>query len=132
MAETRLPPWTPAQERVATAVIRLMTLANVWLAIENDLEIIPVYNKIDLPGADVDKVDREVREIIGLDTKGAIPASAKEGIGIDEILQAVVDRVPPPETAGEDEPPLYRDAAAAQRGDLVFCPRAAAQRDARR
>ena len=88
----------------ASQGVEAQTLANVWLAIENDLEIIPVFNKIDLPGADVDKVKHEVQEVIGLDCAGAIPASAKEGIGMEEILEAIVERVPPPETAGADAP----------------------------
>ena len=76
--------------------VEAQTLANVYLALENDLEIIPVLNKIDLPGADPDKVAREVQELIGLDTSAAIRASAKAGIGIDEILEAIVARVPAP------------------------------------
>jgi GTP-binding protein LepA len=88
----------------ASQGVEAQTLANVYLALDNDLEIIPVFNKIDLPGADVERVRREVEEVVGLDCTGAIPASAKEGIGIKEILEAVVKRVPPPKTAGEDEP----------------------------
>ena len=75
---------------------RAQTLANVYLALENDLEIIPVLNKIDLPGADPDRISEEIEAIIGLDCTGAIPCSAKSGLGVPEILQAVVDRVPPP------------------------------------
>jgi GTP-binding protein LepA len=88
----------------ASQGVEAQTLANVWLALENNLEIIPVFNKIDLPGADIDKVKHEVEEIIGLDCSEAIPASAKEGIGMLEILEAVVKRVPPPTTAGADAP----------------------------
>jgi GTP-binding protein LepA len=84
--------------------VEAQTLANVYLALENDLAIIPVFNKIDLPGADVDRVRREVEEVIGLDCSEAIPASAKEGIGIKDILEAVVKRIPPPKTAGADKP----------------------------
>jgi len=76
--------------------VEAQTLANVYLATEAGLEIIPVLNKIDLPGADPDKVAREVQELIGLDTSAAIRASAKSGIGIEEILEAIVARVPPP------------------------------------
>ena len=68
----------------------------MYLAIENDLEIIPVLNKIDLPGADPERISEEIEAIIGLDCSGAIPCSAKTGLGIPEILQAVVDRVPAP------------------------------------
>jgi GTP-binding protein LepA len=80
----------------ASQGVEAQTLANVYLALENNLEIVPVFNKIDLPGADVDRVRHEVEEVIGLDCSEAIPASAKAGIGIKEILEAVVKRVPPP------------------------------------
>lgn len=80
----------------ASQGVEAQTLANVYLALEHNLEIIPVLNKIDLPGAEPDRVISEIEEIIGLDCSGAILASAKEGIGIDEILEAVVERVPPP------------------------------------
>ncbi|MEM7724976.1 MAG: translation elongation factor 4 [Cyanobacteria bacterium P01_A01_bin.45] len=81
----------------ASQGVEAQTLANVYLALENDLEIIPVLNKIDLPGAEPDRVISEIEEIIGLDCSGAILASAKEGIGIDEILESIVDRVPTPQ-----------------------------------
>jgi GTP-binding protein LepA len=80
----------------ASQGVEAQTLANVYLAINANLEIIPVLNKIDLPGADPDRVKREIEEIIGLDTSNAILASAKSGIGITDILQAIVERVPPP------------------------------------
>jgi GTP-binding protein LepA len=80
----------------ASQGVEAQTLANVYLALENDLEIIPVLNKIDLPGADPSRVASEIEEIIGLDCSGAILASAKEGIGIDEILESIVHLVPPP------------------------------------
>ena len=80
----------------ASQGVEAQTLANVYLAIENDLEIIPVLNKIDLPGADPERISEEIEAIIGLDCSGAIPCSAKTGLGIPEILQAVVDRVPAP------------------------------------
>jgi GTP-binding protein LepA len=79
----------------ASQGVEAQTLANVYLALEHDLEIIPVLNKIDLPGAEPDRVIGEIEEIIGLDCSGAILASAKEGIGIPEILEAIVERVPP-------------------------------------
>ena len=81
----------------ASQGVEAQTLANVYLALENDLEIIPVLNKIDLPGADPDRISEEIEAIIGLDCTGAIPCSAKSGLGVPEILQAVVDRVPPPQ-----------------------------------
>ena len=75
----------------------------MYLALENDLEIIPVLNKIDLPGADPDRIKEEIEAIIGLDCSNAIPCSAKTGLGVPEILQEVVDKVPPPADA-VDEP----------------------------
>jgi GTP-binding protein LepA len=80
----------------ASQGVEAQTLANVYLALENDLEIIPVLNKIDLPGADPERISAEIESIIGLDTSQAIACSAKTGLGVPEILQAVVDRIPPP------------------------------------
>jgi len=80
----------------ATQGVEAQTLANVYQALDHDLEIIPVINKIDLPSADVPGVRREIEEVIGLDAADAVPASAKEGIGIEEILERVVAKVPPP------------------------------------
>ena len=74
--------------------IEAQTLANVYLALENDLEIIPVINKIDLPSADPERVRQEIEDVIGLDASEAILCSAKEGIGIKEILEAIVQKVP--------------------------------------
>lgn len=81
----------------ASQGVEAQTLANVYLALEHNLEIIPVLNKIDLPGAEPERVVGEIEEIIGLDCSGAILASAKEGLGIDEILEAIVERVPSPQ-----------------------------------
>ncbi|MGK3993803.1 translation elongation factor 4 [Sorangium sp. So ce1024] len=81
----------------ATQGVEAQTLANVFLALDNNLAIIPVLNKIDLPSADIERTTREIEDVIGLDCSGAIPASAKTGIGISEILEAVVSRVPPPQ-----------------------------------
>jgi GTP-binding protein LepA len=80
----------------ASQGVEAQTLANVYLALEHDLEVIPVLNKIDLPGAEPERVIQEIEEIIGLDCTDAIMASAKEGIGISDILEAMVHRVPPP------------------------------------
>jgi GTP-binding protein LepA len=80
----------------ASQGVEAQTLANVYLALENNLEIIPVLNKIDLPGAEPERVRKEVEEVIGLDCSGAVMASAKEGIGIPEILESIVHLVPPP------------------------------------
>ena len=81
----------------ASQGVEAQTLANVYLAIENDLEIIPVLNKVDLPGAEPERVKAEIEEVVGLDCSNAIMASAKEGIGIDEILESITYLVPPPE-----------------------------------
>ncbi len=82
----------------ATQGVEAQTLANVYLAVENDLEIIPVFNKVDLPSSDVDRVRQEVEQVIGLDCSQLLACSAKTGEGVREILEAVVERVPPPET----------------------------------
>jgi len=84
--------------------VEAQTLANVYQSIEHDHEIVPVINKIDLPAADPDKVRLEIEEVIGLDAEHAVLASAKSGIGIEEILQAIVDRIPPPK--GDPAAPL--------------------------
>ncbi len=81
----------------ASQGVEAQTLANVFLALDNDLDIIPVLNKIDLPSADIDRTSREIEDVIGLDCSGAIAASAKTGQGIADILEAIVERVPPPE-----------------------------------
>lgn len=80
----------------ASQGVEAQTLANVYLALEHDLEIIPVLNKIDLPGAEPERVSTEIEDIIGLDCSQAIRASAKEGIGIEEILESIVHLIPPP------------------------------------
>ena len=80
----------------ASQGVEAQTVANVFLALDNNLEIIPVLNKIDLPSADIDRTKQEIEDVIGLDCDGAISASAKTGIGIEEILEAVVARVPAP------------------------------------
>lgn len=85
----------------ASQGVEAQTLANVYLALESNLEIIPVLNKIDLPGAEPDRVVREIEEVVGLDCSSAIFCSAKEGIGISEILNAIVERIPPPKDTAE-------------------------------
>lgn len=84
--------------------IEAQTLANVYLALDNDLEILPVINKIDLPSAEPERVRQEVEDVIGLDASDAVLASAKAGIGIEEILEQIVDKVPPP--TGDPDAPL--------------------------
>ena len=88
----------------ASQGVEAQTLANVYLAIENDLEIIPVINKIDLPNANPDRVKEEVESVIGLDTSDALLISAKTGIGIKELLEAIVKRVPPPKRGSPTNP----------------------------
>ena len=80
----------------ASQGIEAQTLANVYLAIDNYLEIIPVINKIDLPSADPEKVKREIEEVIGIDCSDAILASAKDGTGVDELLEQIVEKIPAP------------------------------------
>ena len=84
--------------------VEAQTLANVYQSIEHDHEIVPVINKIDLPAADPEGVRQEIEEIIGLDASNAVLASAKSGAGIEEVLQAIVDKIPPP--SGDLDAPL--------------------------
>ncbi|WP_347786881.1 translation elongation factor 4 [Levilactobacillus brevis] len=84
--------------------VEAQTLANVYLALDDDLEIVPVINKIDLPAADPDKVKNEIEEVIGLDASDAVLASAKQGIGIPELLEQIVTKIPAP--AGDLAAPL--------------------------
>src|SRR5688572_4950501 len=88
----------------ASQGVEAQTLANVYLASSNNLAIVPVINKIDLPAADPDGVRQQIEEVIGIDASDAILASAKTGQGIEEILERVIERVPPPK--GELERPL--------------------------
>jgi len=84
--------------------VEAQTLANVYQSIEHDHEIVPVINKIDLPAADVDKVKAEIEDIIGLDASDAVLTSAKSGIGIEDVLEAIVKRIPAPK--GDRDAPL--------------------------
>ncbi|KAK3036191.1 hypothetical protein RJ639_030261 [Escallonia herrerae] len=92
---------TPGHVDFSYEGVEAQTLANVYLALENNLEIIPVLNKIDLPGAEPQRVSQEIEEVVGLDCSNAIQCSAKEGIGIMEILNAIVENVPPPHDSAE-------------------------------
>jgi GTP-binding protein LepA len=88
----------------ASQGVEAQTLANAYLAVENNLDIVPIINKIDLPGAQPDEVRRQIEDIVGLDASGAILASAKEGTGVHEILEAIVHRLPAPK--GDPDAPL--------------------------
>ncbi len=88
----------------ATQGVEAQTIANTYLAIENDLEIIPVINKIDLPSADVEKTKHEIEDAIGIDASNAIEISAKNNTNIDKVLEAIVERIPPP--SGKEHAPL--------------------------
>ena len=88
----------------ASQGVEAQTLANVYQAIDNDHEIVPVLNKIDLPAAEPDRVKEQIEEVIGLDASNAVMISAKTGIGIDDVLEAIVTRLPPPK--GDIEAPL--------------------------
>ncbi|MGH9944510.1 MAG: GTP-binding protein, partial [Pyrinomonadaceae bacterium] len=88
----------------ASQGVEAQTLANTYLAIDNNLEMIPVINKIDLPGAEPEKVLEQIENLIGLDTHNAVLASAKMGLGITEVLEAIVRDVPPPQ--GDAKAPL--------------------------
>lgn len=82
--------------------VQAQSLANVYLALERDLEILPVLNKIDLPAADIEEVKRQIEEYIGLDAKDAVAASAKSGIGIQEIIEKIIRDIPPPKEPEDD------------------------------
>src|SRR6516225_2089656 len=88
----------------STQGVEAQTLANVYLAIDQNLEILPVLNKIDLPGADVDRTRAQIEQVVGLDTSEAIAASGKTGIGVKDILEQIVQKVPPPK--GKPAAPL--------------------------
>lgn len=102
--------------------VEAQTLANAYKAIEEDLEIIPVINKVDLPSADVEAVSHQIEELIGLDSSGAVLASAKEGLGTVEVLEAIVNRIPAPKGDREAPPQaLIFDAKYdAYRGVIVY------------
>ncbi|MCB9553816.1 MAG: GTP-binding protein, partial [Myxococcales bacterium] len=84
----------------ASQGVEAQTLANVYLALDNNLEIVPVLNKIDLPAAEPERVKAEIEELIGLDTAMAVMTSAKTGLGVPDVLQALIDYVPPPADNG--------------------------------
>ena len=88
----------------ATQGVEAQTLANVYLALEHDLEIIPIINKVDLPSADPERVCKEIEDIIGLDTSEAVMVSAKTGLGVDKVLETIVEKIPEPKD--ESDKPL--------------------------
>ncbi len=88
----------------ASQGVEAQTLANTYLALENDLELVPVLNKIDLPSAEPDRIKEQIESIIGLDTSDAVLASAKTGLGVDDIVEAIIAKVPPP--SGEADAPF--------------------------
>lgn len=106
----------------ASQGIEAQTLANVYLALENDLEVIPVLNKIDLPAAEPDRVAAEIEETIGLDCSDIVHASAKANIGIEDILESIVQKVPPPPaaTGGPFRALIFDSYYDAYRGVIVF------------
>ncbi len=103
--------------------IEAQTLANVYLALENDLEIMPVINKIDLPSADPDRVKHEIEDVIGLEAQDAPLISAKDGINIEEVLEQIVEKIPAP--SYEENKPLkaliFDSSYDAYRGVIIFC-----------
>jgi len=88
----------------ASQGVEAQTLANVYQALDNDLEIVPVLNKIDLPAAEPDRIKTQIEDVIGLDASNAVLISAKTGLGIDDVLEAIVTRLPPPEEGERDKP----------------------------
>ena len=88
----------------ASQGVEAQTLANVYMAVENNLEIVPVLNKIDLPQADPARVKTEIESVIGIDAQGALEISAKTGIGIEQVLEAVVQKMPPPKRGSQERP----------------------------
>ncbi|MGD8962257.1 MAG: GTP-binding protein, partial [Desulfobacterales bacterium] len=88
----------------ASQGVEAQTLANLYLALEHNLEILPVINKIDLPSADIDRVKKQIEEDLGLDPQAALQVSAKQGLGIEQVLETIVTKLPPP--AGHADRPL--------------------------
>ena len=100
--------------------VEAQTLANVYLALDNDLDIVPVLNKIDLPAAEPDKVKEQIEEVIGIDASEAVAISAKSGLNIEAVLEAIVTRLPPPK--GDRDAPLKAQLAQEAAGlpDIVL------------
>ena len=109
----------------ASQGVEAQTVANLYLALEYDLELLPVINKIDLPSADIDRVNAEIEEDLGLDAADAIACSAKDGIGIDEVLEAIVQRLPAPASTPASDGPtramLFDAKYDPYRGVVLYC-----------
>jgi GTP-binding protein LepA len=107
----------------ASQGVEAQTVANLYLALEYDLELLPVINKIDLPSADVDRVHAEIEQDLGLDPADAIPCSAKDGTGIDDVLEAIVNRLPAPRPVsdGPTRAMLFDAQYDAYRGVVLYC-----------
>ena len=88
----------------ASQGVEAQTLANVYQAIDQDHEIVPVLNKIDLPAADIERVSEQIEDVIGIDASDAVQISAKTGIGIEDVLEAIVTRLPAPHEGDRDKP----------------------------
>jgi len=86
----------------AAQSIQAQTISNLYLALENDLEIIPILNKVDLPSANPEEVTDDIVDLLGCDEEEVIPASGKTGLGIEEILSAIIERIPPPKGNADD------------------------------
>src|SRR5574344_1896399 len=103
--------------------IEAQTLANVYLALDHDLEVFPVINKIDLPSAEPDRVKNEIEDVIGIEAQDAPLISAKNGIGIDEVLEAIVEKIPAP--GGSPDHPLqaliFDSLYDSYKGVIIFC-----------
>src|SRR5258707_12023058 len=108
----------------ASQGVEAQTLANVYLALEHNLEVIPVINKIDLPSADPERTRSEIEDVIGIDASQAVLASAKEGIGIEEILEAVVKRISAPkgDPQGPLKAPIFHSWDDSHRGVVMLVP----------
>jgi GTP-binding protein LepA len=107
----------------ATQGIQAQTLANLYMAVDHGLKIIPVINKIDLPNAEVNKTDSEVAEILGCKEDDILKVSAKLGTGVDKVLSAIIERIPPPESSGEDFKALIFDSYYDEYKGVVACVR---------
>jgi GTP-binding protein LepA len=103
--------------------VEAQTLANVYLALEHNLEVIPVINKIDLPSADVEETKRQIEDVIGIDASDALLVSAKTGLGVKELMDAIVERIPPPPVSEEKrlQALIFDSTFDSYRGVVLFC-----------